>query len=182
MDCTEFNEYITEYEAKRLTKKQEQEFLQHKNSCEDCREVYELVFGSDYENFDEVGFSYDDNICVSVMDKIQHIETNGYNIKLQNLLHLFFGVVIVSLVLFVLIVLEKGLNTILGKCWVGLNSAVDGLCNSMNIASHNLSSAYLHGVIYIIIIFLFITFITTIFDFLKVKLKNKQYYNDINSK
>ncbi len=182
MDCTEFNEYITEYEAKRLTKKQELEFLQHKNSCSECKEVFELVFGSEYENIEEVRFSFDDNICVSVMDKIQNIETNGYNIKLQNLLHLFFGVVIISLVLFILIVLEKGLNTILGNCWTGLNTVSDSLCNTLDMASHSLASAYLHGVVYIVLIFIFITFITSIYDYFKLKLMNKKYYNDINSK
>ncbi len=182
MDCLEFNECITEYEAKRLTKKQEQEFLEHKNSCEECKQVFELVFGNEYDNIEEINFLYDDNICLSVMDKIQDIEVNGYNIRLHNLLHLFFGAIFVSFVLFVLVVLEHGLNTLLGSYWNGLNSISDRICSGLSMASHNLASAYLHGVMYIVVIFVTIAFIGTIYDSIKRKLNEKKYLNNLNSK
>ncbi len=167
MDCKEFNEYITEYEARRLTKKQEDEFLQHKNSCPDCKQIFELVFGSDFESIDDCNFSFDDNVCISVMDKIQKIEKNGYNIRLQNFLHIFFGLLTVSTVIFIILGLENSLRSIQTSNWNSINHFSDSLCDAIGLASHSLTTMYLHSLIYIIYISIAVSFVIFLLETLK---------------
>ncbi len=178
MDCIEFNEYITEYEARRLTKKQEAEFLQHKNSCPECKQIFELVFGFDSENLEFSDFSFDDNVCISVMDKIQTIEKNTLNIKLQNILHIFFGLLAVSTAIFALLSLESSFKSIQSRNWDNINNFSDSLCNAIGLASHSLTSMYIHSIIYIIFISLFVSFIVFILE--NTKKRNYSKKNFIN--
>ncbi len=169
MDCNGFNDCITEYEAKRLTKKQETEFLQHKNCCEECGQVFDLVFGCDFSDIEEYNLNYDDGISISVMDKIQDIECNSYNIKLENILHIVFAGLLVTLGLFVLFTFEKGLhlfNNRLSK----ISTFSDNLCNGVDSASQNFVNIYIHSVIYIFAFVLIVSFVVTIIESVNQKI------------
>ncbi len=175
MDCLEFNDNITEYEARRLTKKQEDEFLEHKNNCEECRLVFEMLFGTDIEGIESTNYSIDDDVCVTVMDKIKTIEKNTGNIKLQNILHIVFGLVTVSTAIFIIVSLENSLRSIQQNNWNSIDNFSDSLCNAIGLASHSLTSMYLHSIIYIVIAAVFIGLITTVYDAYKTRTYNKKF-------
>ncbi len=149
MDCEKFNEYITEYEARRLTRKQELEFLQHKDVCEECNLVFNLVFNDTKVN--DISYmyaqntdgdllieetNYSDSICCSIMEKIQNIEQNSYNFKFYNMMSIVFGVITFS-VLFTIMFLKKD------DFYFMTNNIVNGTKNtvhSMNIGINNVSN------------------------------------------
>lgn len=102
MDCKEFNDYLPEYEARKLSKNKEIEFLEHKNSCNECREIFDLVINHDNAyNFDE--FNMADSNCTIirevVMDKISNMEYKGYNFKKYNIINITFGSIIIGLMI-----------------------------------------------------------------------------------
>ncbi len=156
MDCEKFNEYITEYEARRLTKKQELEFLHHKDVCEECNIVYNLVFndsqiheisymavgdtdggvlvsGSDFSD------NYSNSFCGSIMEKIQNIEQNSYNFKFYNIMHIAFGVLMFGL-FFIVMFLNKQ------EFYLLTNSLFDGTRHTLDLVSLSISNVSNHAI------------------------------------
>lgn len=181
MDCKTFNENITEYEAGRLSKKHENEFLEHKNSCCDCNEVYDLIFCDEIIAFDEVE-TIDlctDNVCSSVMDKIQFIEKKGYNFKLYNTLYIVFGVIVSFLLLWLMTEAGRVFLQVFELSWKSTKNVLNDVNSGFGFATDNLAYAYVHSIIYIVIVFLIIAFIVTIFDNIKLKIKTKKVLEEI---
>ncbi len=152
MDCEKFNEYITEYEARRLTRKQELEFLHHKDVCDECNIVYNLVFNDiqiqdiNYISLNSANGAllvdeqiYNDNysnsICSSIMEKIQNIEQNSYNFKFYNIMNIVFGVLVFG-ALFAIMLVNKA------EFYFMTDSLSNGTKQTVDNMNSGLSNAY----------------------------------------
>ncbi len=164
MDCKLFNEYITEIEAKKLTKKQIEDFLNHKDVCPDCGEVYDLLFGIE-DNFelDEINSFHEGTISNTIMDKIQVLEHKGYNFKLYNSLNLFFG----GLVALIVLALVFGETLQIVSHNLELNQVSKNVCLNIEMASTNIVDVYSQSIVYIVITFFLLCFIVTVYDYFK---------------
>ncbi len=171
MDCDKFNDFITEYEARRLTKKQELEFLHHKDVCEECNVVFNLVFND--SQIDEINFmsvnnvecgvlvkdyEYSNNsnnsICSSVMEKIQNIEQNSYNFKFYNIMNIVFGVIVFGLIFILMFINKDEFYFMTNNFTSGTQNTVDtmslGLWHVSNSAVNSVEQCALY--LYVILI------------------------------
>ncbi len=162
MDCAEFNELITKYETNRLSAKQEMEFLAHKECCSECESVFNLIFEED--NFYDFEFSLEDNangaLAVCVMDKIQTIESRGYNFKINNILNILFFSIITMIATFMIFKVESShlATASNGILLDTLGVFENGVISFRNIV-RSIMSWYCDAFIYVIVLFLVAVFI-----------------------
>ncbi len=173
MDCRTFNDCITEYEARRLSKKQEEEFLLHKDYCEECRLVFDLVFCEEVFEIDDYEMCFDNTVYSAVMDSINDIEHEGYNFKLYNILNIVFGVIVACVLFYVVSGFSHGHNSILSGGFNGISNVSKTFCSHIGIASNNIQHIYIKNILNIIIGCLAIGFIMTVIDYIIIKIRNK---------
>lgn len=161
MDCIEFNDLLSEYETNRLSLKQEQEFLQHKDNCPDCNSLYNLVFNQDLDsskvkyNFQEV---YDTDLTVSVMDKIQDIECKGYNFKMNNILNIVFFVIFSIFAIFIMLNYETSAFT--QSSFSFLDNCVGSVEHYVGILKE--SSISFMALYSVLVVYIFIAFVVSV--------------------
>lgn len=185
MECKEFNERITEYETKMLSKKQEKEFLRHKDSCKDCGEVYNIIFSDlskeeslhDILNFDEYDEILNDNccdLCFNVMDKIKDMDSLHYNFKVYNALNIFFG--LIAFLVVILGITEVGENFFRfissDYATTAISSSNGGIFGS---SLFNLPDVYVSCIVYLAGLVILSAFILTIVDAIKERKVEKKH-------
>lgn len=170
MDCKEFNDYLTEYEARKLSKSKEAEFLEHKNTCSECSEIFDLVINhDDLCNFDELTVEENNvnNIVREiVMDKISNMEYTGYNFKKSNILNVTFGSIFIGLMAVVAIESNKNLFLQISN---SLQNGMEKLAFVFENGSVLLSNAYVKNVWYLVLIFIVSAFSISVFEYRRLK-------------
>ncbi len=167
MDCEKFNEYITEYEARRLTRKQELEFLHHKDVCEECNLVFNLVFNDsqihDISYMTAPSLNNDtivNEYCCSIMEKIQKIEQKSYNFKFYNMMNIVFGVIIFGLIFSLMFIKRDDFYFMTNNFFSGITHVSNSAVNSVEQCA-----MYLYIVLFVVIA---VTYLFSVF-----KNKNK---------
>ncbi len=180
MDCEKFNEFITEYEARRLTRKQELEFLHHKDVCEECNMVFNLVFNdSQIQSVNYVlaqgsncELIVDDNdYCCSIMEKIQNIEQKSYNFKFYNILHIVFGVVIFGLIFITMFLKKDDFYFITNNIFKGTTNTVVHMSTGLSHVSNSAINSVEQCAVYLYVLLLLAVAITYLFSIFKIKNK-----------
>lgn len=170
MDCKEFNDYLTEYEARKLSKSKEAEFLEHKNTCSECSEIFDLVINHDnLYNFDELSVedhNVNNIVRESVMDKISHMEYTGYNFKKYNILNVTFGSIFIGLM--ALVAIESNKKPFL-QIANSLQTSIEKLALTFENGSVLVSNAYVQSLWYLVFIFILSAFSISVLEYRRLK-------------
>ncbi len=184
MDCEKFNEYLTEYEAKRLTRKQELEFLQHKDVCEECNVVFNLVFNdSQIQNISYNAvqstdgsimvdvYNYENSMCCTIMDKIQNIERNSYNFKFYNIMHIVFGVITFGLIFTVMFIKKEDFYFMTSHIFKGTTNTIVNMNSGISQLSNHAVNSVEQCALYLYIVLLVAMASTYLFSVFKTNNK-----------
>lgn len=169
MDCKKFNDYLPEYEARKLSKTKEEEFLEHKNSCNECREIFDLVINNDnVYRFDELNMEGNNSISVreNVMDKISKMEYQGYNFKKHNILSITFGSIFIGLMMLAAIEFSK---YPLFRLSDSLHNTIEKFSSTFVNGSSLIGNAYVQHVWYLVLIFIISAFSLSVLEFRRIK-------------